>query len=377
MGDACYPTRAIPALLEEYPVLTVDLRAVQRNYRALSRRIGQTECAAVVKADAYGLGAVPLAKALYETGCRSFFVATIEEGVEIRAALMQEDVTIYILFGPHLRDVAAIRAFALTPVLSSLEQIAIWRQEATIHAKPLPAALQLDTGMNRLGLSETDLATLQADATLLSGIDLTLVMSHLACPDTPENARNLLQQRRFERMIAGFPGVRKSLANSAGMFLGDHTHFDMVRPGAALYGINPTPQHHSPVETVAVLTAPILQLRDLPADEAVGYGATYSSDTPRRLAIVAAGYADGYFRALGNTGKAWVAGYHVPLVGRGSMDLVTLDVTEVPTDLLRPGTAVELIGPHCPADLLASQIGTVAYELLTRLGGRVQKRYVG
>jgi alanine racemase len=358
-------------------ILTIDLGAIADNYRFLRQRLGAASCAGVVKADAYGLGAAQVSPALWEAGCRTFFVATLDEGVALRAALPAAE--IHVLGGDVATTAADHAARDLRPVLNSLAEIAAWRAEAGRQGRALPATIHLDTGMSRLGMPPAELELLVAEPERLAGIEVTLVMSHLACSDEPAHPQNALQLAAFRRAVRRFrpAGARLSFANSSGVFLGRDYHFDLARPGAALYGLRPQAGVPNPLRPVVRLQGKILQLRDVDTGTPVGYGATHRFARPARLATVGIGYADGYLRSLSNRGSAIVDGRRVPVVGRVSMDLITLDVSDVPAQALRPGDLVDLIGPDNPADDLADQAGTIGYEILTSLGRRYVRRYVG
>jgi alanine racemase len=353
-------------------VLTVDLAAIATNYCALRARLGGAECAAVVKADAYGLGAAEVAPVLAAAGCRNFFVAHVEEGLALRAAL-GERAEILVLNGLPPGAEADCAAAGLVPVINSLEQLSAWR--ATARGEKLPAALQIDTGMSRLGLCEPDIARIADDPTLLAGIAPRLVMSHLACADEPAHPANERQRATFERLRGLLPPMRASLANSPGIFLGPAYHFDMARPGAALYGVNPTPGAPNPMRPVVTLSAKIIQLHDVPAGTGVGYGHDFLAERPTRLATIALGYADGWHRRSG--AAAFWKGTRLQLAGRVSMDSMTLDVSALPAGSLVPGDLVDLICAEQPVDDVAMAAGTIGYEVLTSLGHRFHRRYVG
>ncbi|MBW8270774.1 alanine racemase [Caldovatus aquaticus] len=353
-------------------VLTVDLAAVVANWRALRARHPAGAVAAVVKADAYGLGAAPVARALRDAGCRSFFVAHLAEGLALRDAL-----------GPG-PEIAVLNGFApcaeadqagLLPVLNALGDIEAHAAHARRRGAPVPAILHLDTGMARLGLDARELGVLAADHARLAGLALRCVMSHLACADEPEHPLNRLQAERFAAACARLPaGLPRSLPNSSGLFLGPEFASDLARPGCALYGINPTPGRPNPMRQAVTLEAPVLQVREVPAGATVGYGASARVERPSRIATVAAGYADGYLRALSNRGAVGsFAGRPVPLLGRVSMDLTTFDVTDLPE--IRPGDRILLLGaaPGCTPDELAARAGTIGYEILTSLGARYRR----
>jgi alanine racemase len=358
--------------------LTIDLGAIAANYRLLAERVEPAVCAAVVKADAYGLGAAMVAPVLQRAGCRHFFAATLDEGLALRQVLAAEQ--IYLLNGLP-QGAARVAAEAdLVPVLGSLGQIEEWRRLCADTA-PKPAALQIDTGISRLGLAEVDVVRLAADPRALQGIPIAHVMSHLACADEPSHPLNVKQLMLFKTLTARFPwpgGARPSLglAASSGIFLGTDYHFDLARPGAALYGLAPTIGAPNPLRTVVQLQGKILQIRDVDLGMTVGYGATHQFNGPSRLAVVGVGYADGVFRSLGGRGAIFVAGERAPIVGRISMDLLTAEVGHLPGDACQPGTSVDIIGPQQSVDDLAASAGTIGYEVLTALGKRYQRRYL-
>lgn len=357
--------------------LTIDLNAITANYRLLCARASGCDCAAVVKADAYGLGANPVASALARAGARTFFVALADEGVALRGALgeVRPNARIFVLDGLLLGTEPDLIAHRLEPVLNSLGEIEAWHRLAVDSDSPLSAALHVDTGMNRLGLPKAELETLLAEPNRLDGIRISYVMSHLACAEEPRHAKNAQQLALFRDTLARLRDAPASLANSSGIFLGPDYHFGMVRPGAAIYGINPTPQRPNPMRQVVSLQAKVLQVRDVDAHETVGYGATHRVAGPSRIATVAAGYADGLLRALSNSGRALIGEMWVPVVGRVSMDLLTLDATGVPPTALQPGSLVELLGPRHTPDDLAAEAGTIGYEILTALGRRYARCY--
>lgn len=367
--DRTHPTSRAGA------VLTVDLDAIRANYRLLRARAGAAVCAGVMKADAYGLGMEQVAPALAREGCRVFFTAHLEEGMRLRT-LVPADSTIYVLHGGMPGTAPDFLAHDLIPVLNDPGQIAEWRTLARKLDRILPAAIQFDTGMSRMGLAPSDVGRLCADPVLLSGIQPTLLMSHLACADEPEHPLNDTQRQRFASLRARFPDTPGSLANSSAIFLGADYHHDLVRPGAALYGINPHPGHANPLAQPVSLHARIVQVREIQAGDIVGYGARYVADGPRRIAAIALGYADGWLRALTNRGRAFIDGIEVPIAGTVSMDSITLDVSAVDPALLTPGREVELLGAHQTVDQVARDAGTIGYEVLTRLGSRFERRYL-
>jgi alanine racemase len=361
-----------PAPLPSAAVLTIDLAGVVANHRLLVARAAPASVAGVVKADAYGLGAARVAPALARAGCRDFFVAQLGEALALRP-LLPSDATLTVLSGVLAGEEDAFVANALQPALNDLDQVARWAAAARKHGRALKAALQFDTGMSRLGLSAADGQRLAADPGQLAGIDVALVMSHLVVSEEPEHPLNRAQLARFAAIHQSWPRLRLSLANSSGVFLGREWHFDLVRPGAATYGINPLPGQPNPMHGVVTLTAPVLQVRTIDHPESVGYGATHRVTGPTRIATIGCGYADGWLRSLSNRGSAFFGATRVPVVGRVSMDLITLDVTAVPD--LKVGDRVELMGPHLPVDEIADAAGTNGYEILTRLGARFTRVY--
>ncbi len=365
-----------PAAARAGAILTIDLDAVADNYRRLRAELGTVACAAVVKADAYGLGMARVAPALARAGVRTFFVAQIEEATALRA-MFPVEVEIFVLNGLGAGPAAAFQAERVHPVLNSLGEIDAWAAAARAAGRALPAAVHIDTGMNRLGLPDDELEALAADRGRLAGIDLRCLVSHLACADRPEHPLNAEQLRRFRAARARLPDAPASFANSSGIFLGADYHFDLARPGVALYGVNPTPGRPNPMRQVVRLQGKILQVREIDASRTVGYGATHRAAGPTRIATVAVGYADGYLRSLSNRGSAWLGDRRVPVVGRVSMDLITLDVTGASAEAARPGAFVDLIGADLSTDEVAEAAGTIGYEILTSLGRRYHRVYRG
>lgn len=344
------------------PVLTIDLDALADNWRALDSLSGRAETAAAVKADGYGLGATKIAPALWTAGCRSFFVANIEEGIALRRNL--PDATIYILHGVIDREAAEAKAHNLTPCLIHLAQIRDWQA-----AQGGPCALQLDSGMSRLGLPSGELDTVP------DGLDVRLIFSHLSCADEPGHPSNAFQLEQFRESLTRLPHntatARKSIAATGGTLLGNDYLMDLVRCGVGLYGGHPFIN----ARPVVTLNAPILQIRDIPPGQSVGYGWTWTAQQPARIATVPLGYADGFHRALSQGAQVWINGRPAPLAGRVSMDLITIDISAFPE--IGTGTQVEIIGPNQTIDQLAAQAGTIGYEMLTSLGSRYARRYKG
>ena len=356
-------------------ILTIDLAAIAANYRRLVDEAGAASCMAVVKADGYGLGAGRVAAALVRAGCRRFCVAHVGEGVALRGELGPEP-EITILHGAMPGAEEACREHDLVPALNSLDQVEAWQRIARTAGRPLPAMLQIDTGMARFGLSQADCARLTAMPRGLEAITLRLIMSHLANADEPDHPGNAIQREAFERMRRGLPAAPASLAASSGIFLGAAFHYDAVRPGAALYGIAPRARIANPMQPVIRLQGRIAQLREVPAGTPVGYGWTARTERPSRLATVAIGYADGFFRGLSNRVAGWVEGRRLPILGRVSMDSIVLDATETPPGALQPGGLVDLIGPDQSVDDLAAAAGTIGYEVLTAFFQRYPRRYL-
>ena len=362
------PSLAAPAT----SILTVDLDAIAANYRALSRKVVSAVCAGVVKADAYGLGIGPVARRLWREGCRVFFVASLEEGIGLRGILPDADIVP--LNGLLPREEPHYRHHRLFPTLNDLGQVERWAAYCASHGT-LPAVLHVDTGMSRLGLSVDERHRLLETPDLISGFESRYLISHLACADTPDHALNRQQQVAFADIAARVPHGRASLAASSGIFLGAEWHFDMVRAGVALYGGAPTEGCPNPMAPAVRLDGLVLQIRDVDSPETVGYGATHKFAGKTRVATVAAGYADGYLRSVGGHAAARWGNKTLPLVGRVSMDLITLDATAAIG--LKAGDTVELIGSDYDINALASDAGTIPYEILTSLGRRYGRRYLG
>jgi alanine racemase len=360
-------------------ILTVDLDAVIANWRKLEKTAVPAECAGVIKADAYGCGAGPVARALAGAGCKTFFVATLDEARVARAAL--PSATIYVLSGFFQNCGEAFAKVDARPVIGDLNELAEWDVFCRRTGWAGGAAIHIDTGMNRLGMT---VGEAQGIVPRINAGDhgITLVMSHLACAESlhhPLNAKQLAALREIAHLFAGVPA---SLSNSSGVYLGAPFQFDMVRPGAALYGVNPTPEADNPMQPVVDLKARIVQTRNVERGESVGYGGTWTARRPTRLAIVSAGYADGYFRAgSSNDGtrgaEVVVAGKRCPIAGRVSMDLIAVDVTDLEKNAARRGHLVTLIGEGITVDELAHHFGTIGYEVLTSLGPRYARVYKG
>jgi alanine racemase len=354
-------------------VLTIDLGAIAANFQLLRARAVGATCAAVVKADAYGLGATRIGPALAAVGCADFFVSQLSEGIALRDAAGARP-HIYVLNGLLPGEEQEFLRHELVPVLNDLGQIQTWLAGARKAGRALPAIVHLDTGMSRLGLSPAEAAVLAQDAGRLAGLDLRFWSSHLACADEPEHPLNRRQLTDLRELLSRLPKAKVSFANSSGIFLGADYHFDLVRPGCALYGINPLPGQPNPMTQVVRLAAKVLQVRTIDRPQTVGYGATHQAAGPTRVATVAAGYADGWLRSLSNRGFALVGGKKVPFIGRVSMDLITIDATSLPD--LKAGDFVHLMDERLTSDHVGDLAGTIGYEVLTRLGARFHRDYV-
>lgn len=341
----------------------------------LRERAGGAICAGMVKANAYGLGVRRVAPALWRAGCRHFFTANMDGAVMLRALLPKA--RSHVLNGLLEGGEDDMTANGVVPVLNDLGQIERWSAHARRLGRRLPATIHIDTGMSRLGLPPYEVDKLAERPELVEALEIGHVMSHLACADEVAHPMNAEQLRRFNALRAMLPGLPASLANSSGIFLGSDYHFDMVRPGYAIYGGNPTPGSSNPMNAVVTLRACIIQVREVGPGETVGYGAHFTAQQPTRVATIPVGYADGYLRSLSGRGSARIGEFEVPVIGRVSMDLVTLDVSRVPEDKANVGTWVELIWGSDMLDDLAARAGTIGYELLTALGGRYPRVYCG
>jgi alanine racemase len=360
-------------------VLTVDLDAIVANWRKLEKTAVPAECSAVIKANAYGCGLEPVARALAKAGCKTFFVATIDEARAARAAA--PSAVLYVLNGFIQNTGEAYAKIDAKPVIGDLNELAEWDVFCRRTGWSGGAAIHIDTGMHRLGLT---LAEAQGLIPRINAGDhgISLVMSHLACAESLHHPMNARQLATFREIASLFTGVPASLSNSSGIFLGSPFQFDMVRPGAALYGVNPTPEADSPMQAVVDLKARVVQMREVERGESVGYGAIWTARRPTRLAIICAGYADGYFRAGGSNdgtrgAEIVVAGKRCPVAGRISMDLIAVDVTDLERSAVRRGQMVTLIGDGITVDELAHHFGTIGYEVLTSLGARYTRLYKG
>ena len=356
-------------------ILEIDLDAIAGNWKKLAERLAPgSRCAAVVKADAYGLGMEEVAPRLARAGCKTFFVATLNEGLALRALLPRAQIAV--LDGLVMGAPADFAKARLLPVLNDLGQVRDWRAYAERRGGA-PAMLHIDTGLTRLGMPQAEIEAVAAEPALLKGFKLGLILSHLACAGEAAHPMNLEQLNRFRAALRLLPPAPASLASSSGIFLGVDFHFDMARPGAALYGVNPLPGRPNPMAPVVHLKAKILQVRDVDRGETVGYGAAHQMDRPGRIAILALGYADGWLRSSSHRGTARIAGKPAPVIGRISMDLVTLDVTGLDPRTVRPGDYADLLDAQYGVDDAAFAAETIGYEVLTALGKRCLRLYRG
>ena len=348
--------------------LTISLKGLVDNYRTI-RDMTDAKVGCVLKANAYGLGVAPIFEALRLEGCKKFFVATPDEALQLR--LFNQDVEIFVLEGvyPGCDDLYAGKK--LTPVLNSVEDIARWAGFAANTGNRLPAILHFDTGMNRLGIRPDEITKI---ADNVEALDIHTVMSHFACSDDKDNALNDIQVERFDDIAKAFPDAKRSLCNSSGIFRNAEWHHDLVRPGYALYGGNPTPEKTNPMADVVSVNARILQIHKAQKGETAGYGASHVFEKDTQCAIIALGYADGFFRSGGNAAKVYWRGVACPVVGRVSMDLVIVDIGHL-TAPPEAGEWVEVLGPHQGIDALAADCGTIGYEILTLFGRRYQRIY--
>ena len=366
------PTSPRQAACQEATLL-IDLEALAANYRMLAGEVAPAAVAPVVKADAYGLGAGPVVGRLWDVGVRTVFVARLFEAEALRAGLAPEVApAIWVLDGCLEEQAGRFLAAGALPVINSLDQADVWSRQASAMGAPLDAVLHVETGLNRLGLGFDEAARIAGEARYRSALNVVCVMSHLACADDAAHRLNGIQRQSFVRLKSLFPDAMASLAASDGLLLGPDYAFQQVRPGVSLFGGGARGKPDRRVKAVATLHAPILQTKDLRPGDAVGYGATYVAETPGRIAVVGAGYADGIPR--GWRGQGWVRGRVCAVLGRISMDLTVFDVTDVPG--AEAGDAMEIFGGHMPIDKMADDAGTIAYEILTRVGPRVKRVYL-
>lgn len=354
--------------------LTVNLSALSGNYAKLSTLVAPAQAAAVVKADAYGLGAKRVCSELYASGCRHFFVAQFDEAVKLRPVLAA-DAKVFVLNGLQPGNEEACAQRGIIPVLNSLDQWRRWSATAKRRKCNLPAVLQFDSGMSRLGVPPEERSTLAAELAGQASVEILFIMSHLASADEFDSDQNDDQLVELKQISKEFPHLDISFANSGGIFLGKEYHCQLARPGVALYGGAPSTREPNPMEPVVALEVAVVQTRTVPAGAKVGYSGTYIAEKETRLATIAAGYADGLPRSLSGRGAVYYNGTRLPIAGRVSMDSVTIDITALPEGTLSLGSLVEVLGPHQALEDLARDAGTVSYEILTRLGDRYHRQY--
>ncbi len=359
--------------------LTIDLEAIASNWRFLDRKAGNTvECAAAIKADAYGTGLARVAPALFATGCRSFFVAVPTEAIALRQIL--PEAAIYVLDGLFPGTADHYLEHQLRPVLGSLDELVEWQGICKAAGQSFPAAVHVDTGIHRLGLSAAEFSDAIVQGSISGPFQPTLIMSHLACGSNPDHPMNRRQLELFREITSPVSHIPRSLANSAGVLMGPDYHFDLVRPGIALYGGKAIDTEANLMKPVVRVEARLMMVRDVPRGDTIGYSAMQTANRPLRNAVVAAGYADGLLRRASSSddrpgGFAMIGGHRAPILGRISMDMITLDVTDVPPELLKRGVFVEMLGPDVAAADLAVYAETIDYEYLTSLGHRYERVY--
>lgn len=358
--------------------LYIDLKAVQKNYLILKEKSFPATCAATVKANAYGLGISEISNALYKIGCRDFFVATLGEAIFLRR--LQPDATIYVFHGIKYNETEAFLGQNLIPVLNDIEQTKLWNNFAKDKKLTLPAILHFDTGINRLGINISDATVIKKNNHIIENLDIKYIMTHLACSNEIDNIRNAQQLAEFNKLkktLSNFKNLKATIANSSAIFLSNDYLFDLVRPGAALFGINPTPYlPKNPMNSVIRLTSKIIQIKHVQKDGMVGYGNICPVKKGTVLATVAIGYADGYLRSLTNRSYCYLKGKFVPTLGKVSMDMVMIDISNFKKSEIKVGDEVEIIGNHINLSILSTQAGTIPYEILTSFSQRFKKIYI-
>lgn len=362
--------------------LTIDLAAIITNWRALRERCASADCGAVVKADAYGTGMAKVAPALAGAGCKTFFVAQPGEALELRSLLPDDTVNIYVLNGlaGSPKTFAALMRANIKPVVGSYEDLQAFQAVAVSMPDSPGLAIQFSTGMNRIGFAPAEAGLLRSYFSKKGHAAPDFIMSHFTSSEAPDEPINQQQMARFDDIRGQFPGVAASLANSSGIFLPQAPHYELVRPGYALYGGNPCPGQANPMQTVVGLYAPVLQVREVAAGETAGYNQTWRAERPSRLAVIGVGYADGFPRSTSAgpekpAANFFAEGTACPIAGRVSMDLIILDVTSAPAGAVQPGAPIEILGPNQSVDQLGEACGTIGYEILTGLGPRYHRQY--
>lgn len=354
--------------------LTIDLGALRRNYARAVSQVAPARAAAVVKANAYGLGAPQVTRALLAQGCRDFFVAEFVEALELKPTL-PSDTNLYVLNGLQPGNEMPCAQAGIVPVANSLEQLKRWHETAIALGRTLQVILQFDTGMSRLGIPPCDRPEARELVNASRALGVLYVMSHLASADDAESWQNPTQLEEMQRISEEFAGIPSCFANSGGIFLGSAYHADLVRPGIALCGGAPTAGRENPMEPVVKLDVAVVQTRTVPAGAAIGYSGSFVATAEMRLATLAIGYADGLPRSLSNRGRFYYNGACLPIVGRVSMDSTIVDVSALAPNTLQLGSLVEVIGPHQTIDDIARDADTISYEILTRLGMRYRRQY--
>ncbi|WP_455473882.1 alanine racemase [Bartonella sp. B30(2025)] len=364
------------ALSHYTAVATIDVGALVANYKTLAQHAAPTECSAVVKANAYGLGADKIVPALYQAGCRTFFVAQIVEALQLKTVL-PPDITLAVLNGiPHNSE-EFVAQTGIIPVLNSWSAIQSWQTLCQEKGKKFPAIIQIDTNMNRLGLDKKELQQLIKEPTIFEKAEVKYIISHLANGGSDIHcASNYAQLETLKEALTQLPTCKVSFANSGGIFLGSDFHFDLVRPGIALYGISPNPKYSAILKSVLKLEAQVLQSREVDAGVPVGYGGTFITKKPSTLTTVSIGYADGWLRALSNKGAVYYNGYKLPIVGNISMDSIVVDATDLKDQKPQRGEWVELIGTHQTIEQVSADANTIPHEILTSLGSRYKRIYI-
>ncbi|WP_407965098.1 alanine racemase [Bartonella sp. C271] len=356
-------------------VATINISAIIANYKTLVQRVAPIECSAVVKADAYGLGAEKIAPALYQAGCRTFFIAHLKEALQLKAILPQ-NITLVLLNGIPPTAEELITKAGIVPVLNSRHEIETWQMHCQKNGKKFPAIIQIDTNMNRLGLDQEELKWLIQNPTLFERADIKYIISHLANGDDITHASNCAQKNAMKTALAQLPACKASLANSGGIFLGPDFYFDLVRPGIALYGIDPHKKHPTSLKSVLELKAQVIQSRYTEAGTPVGYGGSFITQKPSILTTISIGYADGWLRNLSNKGSVYFKRHKLPIIGQISMDSIIVDATNLKHEKPKRGDWVELIGRHQTIENVAADAGTIPYEILTSLGSRYKRIYI-
>jgi alanine racemase len=358
------------------PILRINLGNIKYNYEILKKICTNSDVGAAVKADSYGLGVSQIAPVLLESGCKHFFVANCDEGVELRS-IIGNNANIYVFHGVFQDELETFLQYGLVPILNHTGQIEIWQKYASRLNRKLPCFIHIDTGMHRLGMSESQISDLDMNFHA-SNLEILCLISHLSSAEDIDSDQNIVQLKRFNKLSEKFHNTTKSLANSSGIFLGEEYHFDLVRPGAAIYGINPTPyMNKSIIKPVVSLDAPIIQISSLPVGESLGYNAAYTNKGTSSclIATIPVGYADGFLRHFSNKGKVIIDGYEASIIGKVSMDLTIIDVSQVPENSIYLGQKVQVLGENLTADTISTLCGTIGYEILTSLGSRYERVY--